>query len=64
MGMRGNQSGPIEIKDVVVPTDRMVGPPGDGARSNDEGLDPIGLLMLAASYNGLGMARSTSPSGR
>ena len=55
MGMRGNQSGPIEIKDVVVPTDRMVGPPGDGARSNDEGLDPIGLLMLAAAYNGLGM---------
>ena len=56
MGMRGNQSGPIEITDVEVPADRMVGPPGDGARSNDEGLDPIGLLMLAAAYNGLGMA--------
>lgn len=56
MGMRGNQSGPIAIEGVVVPADRMVGPPGDGAKSNDEALDPIGLLMFAATYNGIAMA--------
>jgi alkylation response protein AidB-like acyl-CoA dehydrogenase len=55
MGMRGNQSGPIEINGVEVPADRMVGPPGDGATSNDEALDPIGLIMFASSYNGISL---------
>jgi alkylation response protein AidB-like acyl-CoA dehydrogenase len=55
MGMRGNQSGPITIDNVVVPADRMVGPPGDGAKSNDEALDPIGLIVFAASYNGMAL---------
>lgn len=55
MGMRGNQSGPIEIEDLEVPRERMVGPSGDGARSNDEGIDPFGLLMFASSYNGIAM---------
>jgi alkylation response protein AidB-like acyl-CoA dehydrogenase len=55
MGMKGNQSGPIEINDVVIPTNRMVGPPGDGAFSNDEAVDPIGILMFAATYNGISM---------
>ena len=48
MGMRGNQSGPVTFTDVVIEKGRMVGPPGDGAMSNDEALDPIGLLMLGA----------------
>ena len=56
MGMRGNQSGPIEINGVEVNKDRMVGFPGDGATSNDEALDPIGLTMFAASYNGIALA--------
>jgi alkylation response protein AidB-like acyl-CoA dehydrogenase len=56
MGMRGNQSGPIEINGVEVSNDRMVGFPGDGATSNDEALDPIGLTMFAASYNGIALA--------
>jgi len=55
MGMKGNQSGPIEINDVVVPENRMVGKPGDGAFSNDEAVDPLGLIMFAASYNGISM---------
>jgi alkylation response protein AidB-like acyl-CoA dehydrogenase len=55
MGMHGNQSGPVEI-DNVVPLNRMVGPPGDGARSNDEAIDPLAMLMYAGSYNGLALA--------
>jgi alkylation response protein AidB-like acyl-CoA dehydrogenase len=56
MGMRGNQSGPIAIDNVEVPHNRIVGAPGDGARSNDEALDPIGLLMFASTYNGISLA--------
>jgi len=55
MGMHGNQSGPVEI-DTVVPLDRIVGWPGDGAMSNDEAIDPLAMLMYAGSYNGLGLA--------
>ncbi|VDC33927.1 acyl-CoA dehydrogenase family protein [Pseudogemmobacter humi] len=55
MGMHGNQSGPVEI-DTVVPFDRIVGWPGDGAASNDEAIDPLAMLMYAGSYNGLGLA--------
>jgi alkylation response protein AidB-like acyl-CoA dehydrogenase len=55
MGMRGNQSGPVEIKDLDIPHERMIGPAGDGGRSNDEAVDPIGLIMLSASYNGIAL---------
>lgn len=55
MGMHGNQSGPVEI-DTVIPLDRIVGWPGDGATSNDEAIDPLAMLMYAGSYNGLGLA--------
>jgi alkylation response protein AidB-like acyl-CoA dehydrogenase len=55
MGMRGNQSGPVEIKDVELPRERMIGPAGDGGRSNDEAVDPLGLIMLSASYNGIAL---------
>jgi len=54
MGMHGNQSGPVEI-DGVIPENRMVGPSGDGARSNDEAIDPLAMLMYAGSYNGLAL---------
>jgi alkylation response protein AidB-like acyl-CoA dehydrogenase len=55
MGMHGNQSGPVEI-DALIPVDRMVGPPGDGARSNDEAIDPLAFLQYAGVYNGIAMA--------
>jgi alkylation response protein AidB-like acyl-CoA dehydrogenase len=55
MGMRGNQSGPVEIRDLDVPRERLIGPIGDGGRSNDEAVDPIGLIMLSASYNGIAL---------
>jgi alkylation response protein AidB-like acyl-CoA dehydrogenase len=55
MGMRGNQSGPVEFKDLELPRERMIGPPGDGGRSNDEAVDPLGLIMLSASYNGIAL---------
>ena len=55
MGMHANVSGPVEI-DAVIPADRIVGWPGDGARSNDEAIDPLAMLMYAGAYNGLAMA--------
>lgn len=55
MGMHANQSGPVEI-DVTIPANRIVGWPGDGARSNDEAVDPLAMLMYAGAYNGVGMA--------
>jgi alkylation response protein AidB-like acyl-CoA dehydrogenase len=51
MGMHANQSGPVEI-DAVIPFDRIVGPVGDGARSNDEAIDPLAFLQYAGAYNG------------
>jgi alkylation response protein AidB-like acyl-CoA dehydrogenase len=55
LGLRGNQSGPIQI-DRVVPKNRMVGPIGDGAASNDECVDPFFLLCSSAAWNGISMA--------
>jgi alkylation response protein AidB-like acyl-CoA dehydrogenase len=55
MGMHANQSGPVEI-DTVIPANRIVGWPGDGAMSNDEAIDPLAMLLYAGSYNGLGLA--------
>ncbi len=55
LGLRGNQSGPIEV-DGTIPKDRMVGPKGDGASSNDECVDPFFLLCSSACWNGISMA--------
>lgn len=55
MGMHGNQSGPVEI-DAVIPEGRMIGPSGDGARSNDEAIDPLAMVMYAGAYNGLALS--------
>jgi alkylation response protein AidB-like acyl-CoA dehydrogenase len=55
LGMHGNQSGPVEI-DVTIPANRIVGWPGDGARSNDEAVDPLAMVMYAGAYNGVGLA--------
>ena len=44
LGLRGNQSGPIEVDDVEIPASQLVGPTGDGATSNDESVDPWFLI--------------------
>ena len=55
LGLRGNQSGPVEFDNVVVPEDHLIGPVGDGARSNDEVVDPFFLLLSSACWNGIAM---------
>ena len=47
LGLRGNQSGPIEVTDVQVPAEHLIGPIGDGAASNDESVDPWFLAEAA-----------------
>ena len=54
MGMRATSSGPIDF-DVVLPENRMVGPPGDGAASNDEAVTAVGMVLYGALYNGVSM---------
>ena len=55
LGLRGNQSGAIEVDNVTVPEDRLVGPVGDGASSNDETVDPFFLLCSSACWNGISL---------
>lgn len=55
LGLRGNQSGPIEIDNVEIPRNRLVGPVGDGATSNDECVDPFFLLCSSACWNGIAL---------
>jgi alkylation response protein AidB-like acyl-CoA dehydrogenase len=55
LGLRGNQSGSVEINDAVVPADHLVGPVGDGAESNDEVVDPWFLTGSSAVWNGIAM---------
>ena len=55
LGLRGNQSGAIEVENVTVPRERMVGPIGDGALSNDETVDPFFLLCSSACWNGISL---------
>ena len=40
----------------TIPKDRLVGPIGDGASSNDECVDPFFLLCSSACWNGISMA--------
>ncbi len=55
LGLRGNQSGTLEVDNVVVKPDRMVGPKGDGANSNDECVDPFFLLCSSSCWNGISL---------
>ena len=55
MGMHANQSAPVEI-DAVIPDEPDRRLAGDGARSNDEAIDPLAFLQYAGAYNGLAMA--------
>jgi alkylation response protein AidB-like acyl-CoA dehydrogenase len=56
LGLRGNQSGPIKVNDKVIPENRLVGPIGDGATSNDEAVDPFFLLCSSSCWNGIALA--------
>lgn len=55
LGLRGNQSGPLEVEGAEISHDRMIGPKGDGARSNDEVVDPFFLVCSSACWNGIAM---------
>ncbi len=55
LGLRGNQSGPIQVEDVEVPADQIVGPVGDGAASNDEAVDPWFLVGSSSVWNGIAL---------
>ncbi len=56
LGLRGNQSGPIEVRDAVLPADGLVGPVGDGPKSNDECVDPFFLICSSSCWNGIALA--------
>jgi alkylation response protein AidB-like acyl-CoA dehydrogenase len=55
LGLRGNQSGPIEIDNIEIPSEQLVGPTGDGANSNDESVDPWFLVGSSSVWNGLAL---------
>jgi len=55
LGLRGNQSGPIQVEDVEIPGDQIVGPVGDGAASNDEAVDPWFLIGSSSVWNGIAL---------
>jgi alkylation response protein AidB-like acyl-CoA dehydrogenase len=55
LGLRGNQSGPIEVDNVEIPADQVVGPLGDGAASNDEAVDPWFLIGSSSVWSGIAM---------
>ena len=55
LGLRGNQSGPIQVEDIEIPGDQIVGPLGDGAASNDEAVDPWFLIGSSSVWNGITM---------
>ncbi|WP_219413994.1 acyl-CoA dehydrogenase family protein [Pseudonocardia nigra] len=55
LGLHGNQSGAVEVAGAVVPAEKLVGPIGDGAESNDEVVDPWFLTGSSAVWNGIAM---------
>jgi len=55
LGLRGNQSGTLHVDGVTIPAGRMVGPVGDGCRSNDEIVDPFFLLCSSSCWNGIAL---------
>src|SRR5207244_13044723 len=53
--LRGNQSGPLEVPDVEIPAEQLIGPVGDGAASNDEIVDPFFLIGSSSVWNGISL---------
>ncbi len=56
LGLRGNQSGTLLLDWKLLGEERMVGAIGDGAWSNDEGVDPFFLISSSACWNGISLA--------
>src|SRR5260221_2315097 len=55
LGLRGNQSGTLEVDNLVIPTYRLVGPKGDVPNSNDECVAPFFLLCSSSCWNGISL---------
>jgi alkylation response protein AidB-like acyl-CoA dehydrogenase len=55
LGLRGNQSGPLEVPGVEIPGFQLIGPVGDGAASNDEIVDPFFLIGSSSVWNGIAL---------
>ena len=55
LGLRGNQSGPLEVPGVEIPATQLIGPEGDGAASNDEIVDPFFLIGSSSVWNGIAL---------
>jgi alkylation response protein AidB-like acyl-CoA dehydrogenase len=55
LGLRGNQSGPLEVPGVEIPDYQLIGPIGDGAASNDEIVDPFFLIGSSSVWNGISL---------
>ncbi|MBX9839419.1 acyl-CoA dehydrogenase family protein [Silvanigrella sp.] len=55
MGMRGNQSGPLEIDGVEIPKDRLIGKTGEANKTNNESPDIFFLMCSSACWNGVAM---------
>ena len=45
-----------QVENAVLPKDAIVGPVGDGPKSNDECVDPFFLICSSACWNGIAMA--------
>ncbi len=55
LGLRGNQSGPLLVDNILVPKERLMGGLGAGARINDEIVDPFFLLCSSSCWNGIAL---------
>jgi len=55
LGLRGNQSGPMDVPGAEIPEEQKVGPLGDGANSNDESVDPWFLIGSSSVWNGIAL---------
>ncbi|WGL61195.1 acyl-CoA/acyl-ACP dehydrogenase [Pigmentibacter sp. JX0631] len=55
LGMRGNQSGPLEVDGIEIPKDRIVGKPNEASKTNNESPDIFYLLCSSACWNGVAM---------
>lgn len=55
LGMRGNQSGPLEVNGVEIANDRLIGQPGEAIKTNNESPDIFYLLCSSACWNGVSM---------
>ena len=55
LGLRGNQSGPLEVDGVEIPHDRLIGIEGEASKTNNESPDIFFLMCTSACWNGVSM---------